>query len=176
MRDDTGEVGTEACAFARGVAVELDSTHESIYGSRPPAMALKGTVVGYANNSCGGGECYTSIRATDVARTGNLNITVVPATLRSSALVKIGSLAVNGAGALAWTTCPERSPSSEVAPTRNPNCVRAGDKDNVYSVKAGSRDRVRLDSGRDIDPSSLRRKGTRVTWVAGGKVRSAPLG
>ena len=167
-----------ACAYSRGEVKPIDSPTELVYGYPPPALDLDGTVAVTAADYCPpDGECSTGIDALDLARPPETEMLRVidaspPPRFRA---VKVGSLRVRNMGdtaALAWIACPERG-NSEGTP--RPNCVRPGDKD--YVLVLGSRDRRPriVDSGRTIDPSSLRRAGDRVTWRKGERLSSAPL-
>jgi hypothetical protein len=163
----------EACVFSKGVTVELDSPREGIHGHVPPGLVLNGTIVGYAVVSCFD-DCSTSVEAIDLLKPSTENRINGSGASRRDEVVKVGSLTVTRAGGLAWIACPR---GSDFELTRRwPTCVKPGYKDSVYRDIAGSTGLPeRLDTGRDIDPASLRRKGSRVTWIAGGKKRSTTL-
>jgi len=73
-------------------------------------------------------------------------------------------------GGIAWIACPEAGELGSLRPT----CVRPGHADRVYKADSTGRRRL-LDRGRDIDPSSLRRSGSRIRWVAGGRTHRGRL-
>jgi hypothetical protein len=86
----------------------------------------------------------------------------------------VGSVAVTPAGGAAWIACPQTSGRAEG--NARPNCLkpgRAGKR--VFKVEAGTSDVTKLDSGRAIDPRSIRVADGQVTWRNGADVRSAPL-
>jgi hypothetical protein len=171
------------CAFATDYEVALDQATET-YAYLPPAISLDGSVIGYGLLVCPDeGDCQTRVYAEDLANNGLPvygNDAGAPANGRARPrAVKIGSLRLKRNGSRAWIACPERSdpefgPGPEPA-SRRPNCVKAGSLDRVYKLEAPSDRPELLDKGRDIDPSSLRRKGSTISWVAGGKRRRATL-
>jgi hypothetical protein len=142
-------------------------------------------VAGVGTLGCEGDEvdrCFTNLNAIDLANQGSAvgRANAVPAAGRHGRpAVKIGSLRVKRNGSMAWIMCPEREfpelgPGPEPA-SRRPNCVKTGDRNRVYKVEAPSERPKLLDKGSDIDPSSLRRKGSVISWVADGKRRRATL-
>jgi hypothetical protein len=170
-----------ACAFSHPEFTSLmDGPLENVFAFLPPAISLSGTVIGYATNGCpfgpddGRSRCGTGVTAEDL--TNGQILQGRSAGPRDNALVKVGSLQVNKRGSLAWITCPERGDRHDAFGKRSPNCVRSGDLDSVWRLDIGERDPELLDRGRSIDPSSLRRSGPRITWLHGGKRRSARLG
>jgi hypothetical protein len=56
-----------------------------------------------------------------------------------------------------------------------PDCLRPGAEDTVAAVPSNKTERVVLDQGTDIDPTSLRRDGYRVSWVRAGKRKAVRL-
>ncbi len=79
---------------------------------------------------------------------------------------------------MAWIACPGTSSPSN---SQNRQCRRPGPLARVYAADAqypqeedDGRTRL-LASGHRIDPSSLRLKGSRLTWRDGGRLRSATL-
>ena len=162
-----------ACVFSQGKTVELDSPREGIHGHVPPGLVLNGTIVGYAVVHCFE-DCSTSVEAVDLLKPADENRINVSGASRRDEVVKVGSLTVTRAGGLAWIACP-RGSDFELT-RRSPTCVKPGYKDSVYRDPAGAKGLPeRLDIGRAIDPSSLRRKGTRLTWTVGDEKRSATL-
>lgn len=76
----------------------------------------------------------------------------------------IHRIAVTADGALAW------SASRRIAPQPAASSVE------IRRRRRGTNDRaVLLDSGTDVDPDSLRRRGDTITWTKAGVRRSAPL-
>jgi hypothetical protein len=84
-------------------------------------------------------------------------------------------IVLRATGSIAWTTCPGTGDGNPIANTPRPNCVDAGDLVKVWRLDIGSKKSRLLDSGNAIDPSSLRLKSGRVTWVDDGKRRGADL-
>ena len=167
-----------ACAKDTGKRISLDVPEENRYAFLPPAIGLKGSVVGHAIQSyCGvQGDCSTSVQAHDMRFAGTQRdlLNGGPAGPPRHRLVKVGSLRVTSTGTLIWITCPESARRAGIKGSRRPNCVRAGDRDSVYRLlKTGPV--KRLDRGRSIDPSSLRLHGNRASWKHGDKLRHATL-
>lgn len=180
-RDQARQFDVLGCAFSRPERHAILDQPPTSFLFLPPALSLSGTVVGYGELVCGGEEegCFTLVAAGDLARDGapvGNSIGGMSADPRRSP-VKVGSLRVRGNGSMAWITCPERefADTDPIPGSRRPNCVRKGSFDRVYKVEAPSRRPRLLDQGRDIDPSSLRRSGSRISWVSGGKRRRATL-
>ena len=165
-----------ACSKASGQGTPLGAVGGGDYPFLPPAIDLSGPVVGSAVEQCDSDFCATSIAATDMREPhpsqGNLNGSY--AAPRPHHLVKVGSLAVARNGTLIWIACPERS-RAKVRGSREPNCVRAGDRDTVWLRRPKGSPFKRLDMGRTIDPSSLRLKDGRISWVHGHRRRHAGL-
>jgi hypothetical protein len=166
-----------ACAKATGKQIGLDDPEEGDYAFLPPSIGLKGSVVGSALQSyCGAqGSCLTGVVAYDLrfAGTQRDRLNGGFAGPPHHRLVKVGSLRVTTSGTLIWITCPERAREGLIGSQR-PNCVRAGDADNVYMLQPQGSMR-RLDHGRTIDPSSLSLHGRRATWKHGSTRRHATL-
>jgi hypothetical protein len=172
-----------ACLFATGNTQVLDAPNAAIYGFPPPAIALAGTVVGHAEDSCSANSCRTWVAAEDLAAQppAYQELQAANANARGQhRLVKVGSLAVHADGGLAWISCREPRHSDtiqqeSVVATPAPNCVRPGDLDYVLARDAKARENRLLDSGHAIAPASLRRKGALVCWRRAGKQRCARL-
>jgi hypothetical protein len=167
-----------ACAKGTGKRIALDDPEENIYAFLPPAIGLRGSVVGHAIESyCGvQGDCSTAVQAHDMRFAGTRRdlLNGGPAGPPHHRLVKVGSLRVTSSGTLIWITCPESARRAGIKGSQKPNCVRAGAKDSVYRyLKTGPL--KRLDRGSSIDPSSLRLHGNRASWEHGGKRRHATL-
>jgi hypothetical protein len=172
--EDDVERTLEACVFSKGAGVELDSPREGMHGHVPPGLVLNGTVVGYAVVDCFE-DCSTSVEAVDLLlKPPDENPINWSDASRREEVVKIGSLTVTRSGGLAWIACP-RGLDFEL--TRSwPTCLKPGYKDTVYRDAAGPfAPPERLGIGRDIDPSSLRRKGSKLTWRQGGKLHKSTL-
>jgi hypothetical protein len=82
---------------------------------------------------------------------------------------QVGSLVGARSGATAWIACPPRRRGARRG------CRRPGRRDTVYVLANGSTKREVVARGRDIDPSSLTRRGNRIFWLQGGSRRSARL-
>jgi hypothetical protein len=162
-----------ACHKASGEALILGDSFIGDYPFLPPAIALAGPVIGYADELCDEESCDTSVSAIDMRHPhdyrGNLNGSYGgPPGQR---LVKVGSLRVTRKGSLIWIACPEKR-HSRLTGSRRPNCVRAGARDAVYrSLSRGELER--LDRGKTIDPSSLRLTRHRASWRHGHHWRHA---
>jgi hypothetical protein len=168
--DDSPRFAVVGCVFAKGRQIGLDSPIEGFYAHMPPALALNGTVLGWAATDCSQ-ECATEVHASDLARSPDEALNYSTATLREDEQVRIGSLTVTRAGGLAWITCPRRT-RSEV----EPRCLKPGAKVGVYRKAAGfDTPTERVAFGRDIDPSSLRRRKSTISWIQGGERRTASL-
>ena len=168
--DDSPRFALVGCVFARGRQIGLDSPIDGYYGHLPPAMALNGTVLGWVSTDCSE-ECGTAIHADDLARFPDEALNGGSATLDPDEHVRVGSMTVTRSGALAWITCPRRT-RSEV----QPRCLKPGAKVGVYRNLPGfDTPTERLASGRDIDPSSLRRKGSTISWIQDGTRRTSSL-
>jgi hypothetical protein len=168
--------GKYGCAFARGEKLQLDNPdprpHE--YSFPLPALSLSGTVVGWAEQvllDVNEGPFVTLIRVKDLAHPESF-VRDVPA--GSASLLKVGSLRARANGAVAWIACREPDHSNPRG-LFSPTCERPGHLDRVYKLDSGSDQRVTLDSGRAIDPHSLRRQGSKISWLDGGRLRHATL-
>jgi hypothetical protein len=168
-----------ACAKETGKRISLDVPEESDYAFLPPAIDLRGSVVGHAEQSyCGvQGDCATSVQAHDMRFAGTRRdlLNGGPAGPAGHRLVKVGSLRVARSGALIWITCPESARRAGITGSREPNCIRPGAKDSVYAYLTRKSPLKRLDRGRSIDPSSLRLHGNRASWKHGDTRKHATL-
>jgi hypothetical protein len=170
---------TVACSKLSGKGFGLDAPSLEYYAFIPHAISLRGNTVGVAVESrCGGeGLCATAVQAYDMRFAGTARDTLNggDAGPRHRRLVKVGSLRVTRSGTLVWISCPEPS-KSRLSGSQHPNCVRAGDKDRVYTLGASRSARLKLlDSGRTIDPSSLSLEADVATWKHGSKRLRAHL-
>jgi hypothetical protein len=76
---------------------------------------------------------------------------------------------------MAWIACTEPDPEVFSA-SRAPNCVRPGRGHKwVMRKLAGAATAEVLDTGRDVDPSSLRLSGTQLTWRNDDRRRASRL-
>lgn len=167
------------CALGQTPPLQLDGPDDFVFAFKGPALALAGVVAGVAEQSCGQDPpCTTVVLALDVS-TPDLRAQRLAghsAAARGSKLVKVGSLRVKADGSLAWITCPERTALVyTINASRTPNCVRAGDRDSVIALPRGATGATVLDTGRRIDPSSLRLRGSRLSWTDRGRRRHATL-
>jgi hypothetical protein len=151
----------------------LDDPRDNVYAFGVPAIALAGPLVGYAQTGLDeeGADFDTSVVVSDLRQPDRL-VAFAPAS-RVAPLAKVGSLVLRRSGGMAWIACPETDP--EPIGDRSPSCVRRGALDRVYRLNAGTKRPQLLDKGRSIDPSSLRSRGSSVTWVSNGRRRSAAL-
>jgi len=169
-----------ACAFVNARPMPLDDG-DTDFAFLPPAMSLTGTTVGYASTFCdfsaGGNGCQTAVLVEDLSR--DPARTVISrhwAGPRSGRPYTVGSLRAKPSGAVAWIQCPELTPQTSIRGHRGPTCVQPGNTDRVYKADAGTQKRVVLASGKRIDPSSLRRAKSRITWTSsGGRTHRATL-
>jgi hypothetical protein len=166
-RDD-GRIA--ACAFKQGQELSLDSPVDSTQAYPPRSMALAGPLVGYAVEDCFE-ECYTDIAVSDlryVNRTdGRSGIHRYARAGIGRRDVTVGNLRLRRNGGLAWITCPGH-PLNEnlvVVATQRPNCVDDGSFDRVVKLDSRAKRRKVLDRSREIEPSSLRLKGDRISWL-----------
>jgi hypothetical protein len=138
-----------------------------------PAVDMSGTLVGFAIVAGDGAEpANPSIEIEDLAKPlGKGRLLDLPVFD-----VKVGSLRLKANGSIAWIQCPV-PPNSSVDGSERPNCVSAGrSKNSVYKRDTLTEQGFdRLDSGRQIDPSSLQLHGSRLTWIDAGSPRSAML-
>ena len=165
-----------ACLKATGQGNVLGSAQSHDYPFLPPAIALTGPVIGYADEGCDREFCGTTLRATDMRHPhdvhGFLNGSYgAPGPHR---LVKVGSLRVSSIGSLVWIACPERRPP-KLSGSRKPNCDRPGAADAVYMRVTTAEAIERLDHGHTIDPSSLRLRKGHASWLHGGHRRYAAV-
>ena len=167
---------TYQCAFDTGRVIEVDDPFEASFAYRPPAMDLAGRLLAYAIDSNSvDGPSNTSIIVRDLSQGPRYDDTVLDVSARTSETQlapKIGSVVANPGGGVAWISCPQ---APRVDGTRGPTCLRPGHPDHVFKVDSGTKRRRLLASGSDIDPGSLRLRGSRLTWRQGGRTRSATL-
>jgi hypothetical protein len=169
-----------ACYKPSGKVLPLDAPDLGDYGFLPPALAVRGTIVGYAyQHDChfAGGRCETAVGAYNMRYAGTPSDFAAGgiAGPRRHTRVKIGSLRVSRRGRLVWISCPDPHPGRPHG-LRTPNCVRPGARDRVYMLGSkGGYDLKLLDRGRTIDPSSLKLSHGIATWIHGGHRRHARI-
>jgi hypothetical protein len=173
------EFAVAACYKPTGKVLPLDFPDLGSYAFLPPALALRGTIVGYAYQSdCArvGGSCATGVQATDMKHAGTRRDGVAGgiAGPRGDARVKVGSLRVSRGGRLVWISCPEPRPARPRG-RRAPNCVRPGARNRVYRLRGKGPELELLDRGRTIDPSSLRLWEGVASWIHGNQRRRARI-
>jgi hypothetical protein len=151
----------------------LDEPRDNVYAFGVPAIAVAGPLVGFAQVALDdeGTGFETNVFLLDL-RSPDEPVAGAPASAAAAA-AKVGSVVVRRSGGIAWVACPETD--SVPIGRRAPSCVRRGALDRVYRLNAGTKRPQLLDKGRSIDPSSLRSRGSSVTWVSNGRRRSAAL-
>lgn len=175
-----------ACLYATDAAGALEDPGFTVaFG--PPGMALRGHRLAFAESIAAEGDfaAETNVGVIDLREWDGVTFGVQegayagPDAGTGDRLAKVGSIALGSRGTVAWITCPmtyTRDGYLRESSRPRPNCVRPGDRDQVRTIDSGKRDRVVvLDRGRDIDPSSLRIRGTRASWLAHGRRRHARL-
>jgi hypothetical protein len=174
---DTGD-GLVACDFGVRNPQLLDSPIDTVFAFRGPSLVLNGTYLGFAVDDCDYQKptCETQVAQINLAERGGAGPTGFPAQPTGKPYAKVGSLRVGRRGDLIWIVCPDRGQDPGfLFGKQTPNCVRPGDRDTVITLAAGTKSEVILDSGRRIDPSSLRLSGTVASWSHSGRRRHARL-
>jgi hypothetical protein len=142
----------------------------------PPLMDLDGIVVGFVGGDEDSGITISALSL----RPDNNGFDYSGQAPRP---MRYGSLRVSRRGSVAWIGCPLAAgnafPRDNKPPSvsSKPNCIKPGPQvDTVYVLRPGHYDHVhRLDSGPRMDPRSLRREGTTLTWVRDGLHHSASM-
>jgi hypothetical protein len=164
---------TSACAIPNS-----SIRRSTVFAFRGPSLALNGSYVGFAVDDCDYQKptCETQVAQVNLAERGGAGPTGFPAQPTGKPYVKVGSLRVGRRGDLIWIVCPDRGVDPGfLFGKQTPNCVRPGDRDKVIILAAGTKSEVVLDSGRQIDPSSLRLSGTAASWSHSGRRHHARL-
>lgn len=177
---------TKACFRLSGQSIDVARPSQETLAFPPPAISLAGPLLAYVSvgDEYGDDDCDPTVyecnpdtyiqlvdmRLRETSPRVFLDFVVADPRRFSS---KVGSVAVARDGSLAWVTCPG---APETAGDLEPGCVRPGAADTVYRLRPGGVAYDVLDEGSGIDPSSLRRRGDRFTWIADGRRRSAPVG
>ena len=165
-----------ACLEGTDVRRTLESPRDTYYVFRAPALQLRGTLIGSAIDFCDPqADCETSIAVQDLSRASEGSGLLNGSTGAPRRLVKVGSLRFRPNGSVAWIACSENDPQVFSA-SRQPNCVRAG-RDRIWVMRkiVGASKAEVLDTGRHIDPSSLRLSGQQLTWREAGRRRTRQL-
>ncbi len=165
-----------ACLEDSDVRRTLESPGDTFYVFRPPALQLRGTLVGSAIDFCPPEEdCLTSIQVRDLSRPSEPSALLNGSRGTPRRLFKVGSLRFRPNGSLAWIACSEND-AQVFSASRQPNCVRPGrGRTWVVRKSVGMSKAEVLDTGRRIDPSSLRLSGSRLTWKKDGRRRVRQL-
>src|SRR3954469_9075379 len=174
-RDGIRGFDVYACHKPSGETMILGNSFIGDYPFLPPAIDLAGPVIGYADEWCDPPEfCGTSVKATDMRHPHDYrgDVNGAPGS-PDGRLVKVGSLRTTGHGTLIWIACPERH-RKKLTGSREPNCEEPGDRDSVYMNVYRKKDKL-LDRGKTIDPTSLRLRGHKASWLHGGHRRHATL-
>ena len=175
--------GSSAACARRGNKVQLSGSTFGEYWYDRPARAVKvrGSTIGFAAVLDAG--YGSTLRDADLLRrhappaTRSVAVERVRADRQPRLRARAGArgprphrapLARHG------SECPDLDEVANADP--RPNCVRPGASVNaVFAVARGSRTPVRLARSRTIDPRSVRLRDGRVSWVQGGRRRSAAL-
>jgi hypothetical protein len=148
------------CSAARGRSFRLGHVTRALAESRVGPVAVAGDLAAYGLQSFG----VDTVRASVVVRrlTDDSRIKELPATraVGVEAFQSVGSVVVMANGAVAWIGVEH-------------SIVGHSSAIEVHAAGAGSA-RV-LDSGPNIDPTSLRLRGSRLSWVDGRATRHATL-
>lgn len=113
------------------------------------------------------------VRALVRGRDSSAAFVAVVAADRGRDVVRVGRVVVTSSGDAAWTSCP--ASQNGIAADPRPNCVRPGAKDTVWALRHNSTRTRFVARGTAIAPRSVRLRNGRVSWIEGGKRRSAPL-
>lgn len=173
---DNAEDDVVACLQDSDIRRTLASPGDTYYVFRPPALQLRGTLIGSAIDFCPPEEdCLTSIQVEDLSRPSDPSALLNGSRGAPRRLFKVGSLRFRPSGSIAWIACTEND-TQVFSASRQPNCVRPGrGRKWVMRDGGGSTKAEVLDTGRQIDPSSLRLAGSRLTWRKDGRRRIGRL-
>jgi hypothetical protein len=154
------------CLFGRGVPVPL---FDGIFPSRTSAIA--GPLVAHGDDFADEYEAYTRLRVTDL-RDEVSGVNRV-ADLETTRVGELARTRLRADGAVAWISCPRRhSPFGRLSR----RCERPGGRlKHVWAFDSTGAEPRLLDSGRGIDPRTLRLRGSRLTWRKAGELRRAIL-
>ena len=166
-----------ACLKDTGRREKLDGPISDIRTRPPPAMALAGPLLLTVTDTLADGLDVAADRRT----LGIIDLRVdadgrspVVTTRLGYGVLGVGSAQLKENGSFAFVSCLTSGRRGIVSE----NCLR---RETVspyevvkYEVRAPRR-RVVLESGLQIDPASLRLRGSRLTWRSGSETKSAPL-
>jgi hypothetical protein len=151
---------------------------DSIFSFPPPAMAAAGNLLAYSVTFEDEANGFTQIHVIDTTRDPDVHPIRRPALSESAAFGgdanRIGGVVLRPNGAVAWIAC-QMKPQAVIDGKIGPDCLHPGADDVVAAVPSNKKTRIVLDQGTDIDPTSLRRDGYRVSWVRGGKRKTIRL-
>jgi hypothetical protein len=155
---------TLGCLFSRrGDAIPLDEPANSNLAL--PPFALKGRYVAYNNHITDDIPSSYAVVVMSLRSGGFKHITAALADHRAASAT---DLALKRDGSVAWIACPEGIPTQTCDPEQ---IAEVG-----FQVWKNDRAGVRqLDRGMEIDPKSLRRRGSHISWLNGGVRRTAKL-
>jgi hypothetical protein len=169
-----------ACLYATGRDEALDDG-DFFRAFRPPGMALRGHILAYGLSVEAEGDepPFTIVEMVDLRRgesDGSGFAVIAAGDAGPGDTSRIGSLSIGAHRTVAWIACPHDALTavSSHSDSPRPSCVRPGRYDQVRTIAGRSDVRV-LDKGRHIDPASLRVRGTRASWIRGGRRHAARL-
>jgi hypothetical protein len=149
------------CSSHTGRRTRLGQTGSCIRSQRVSRVAVVGELAGYGVESCGVDTGFGRVvvrRLSDGSELVNDAANSLP--LGPESYRSVGSLVLKADGAIGWiavgTSMLQHTTDTE-----------------VHKAKQGTE--VILDTGRDIDPHSLRLRGSTLTWRHGPVRRSATL-
>jgi hypothetical protein len=146
------------CSVARGRSFRLGHVTRALTESRVGPVAVAGDLAAYGRQSFGVDTVSASVvlrRLTDGTRLKELRATRA---VGAEAFESIGSVVVNASGGVGWI-------GSEHSIVGHSSAIE------VHAAGTGG-DRV-LDSGLNIDPTSLRLLGSQLSWIDGGATHHA---
>jgi hypothetical protein len=165
------------CRRPRGRRTELVSLAGELW-FKPPAISLSRFVVAIGIKGIDpSAETSTSVYVYDFTSAPRRHSDGSDKRVRNVFVgldTDVGSVVVNGSYDVAYINCIGREADDYVAPS--PQCRKPGrSKNHVVVAPMGDDKGTIVDTGRQVDPASLRLQGDRVSWVKNGKRRSAPL-
>ncbi len=140
----------------------LGASSRSIHQNRAGPVALGGALAAYGLSAYGVDTVGASVavrRLTDGKQLKQLPATTAP--LRPEFFQSVGSIVVKADGAVAWIG--------------SAGSVIGGQRTDIEVHRSDARGQALLASGSAIDPGSLRRHGSTLTWRDGSATRSAKL-
>lgn len=167
---EQGGTSLYGCLLARGVEVFLAGDPDQV-PFPPPAIALAGPLVAYAEDACDPEDCSTVVRVTDLRdeeRGLNRSIAADPLRRTDELVARLGSVRVKANGAVAWISCDRGFDYGEL-------CKKGGRATRVWKLGAAAEKPKLVASGAGIDPRSLQLRGSRLNWRQSGRQRTAFL-